>query len=46
MVNWALLRIACVSIELFAVENCWEPNPLSRANRDATQLCFIVESVT
>ena len=44
--NWAFLRIAGVSIELFAAQNCWEPNPLPRANRDATQLCFIVESVT
>lgn len=45
MMNWASLRTGSVSIELFDAETFWDSSLLHRANRDATQLCFIVDSV-
>lgn len=45
MVNWASLRTGSVIIELFDAQTFWDPSLLHRANRDATQLCFIVDSV-
>ena len=45
MVNWASLRTGDVSIELFDAQTFWDPRLLQRANRDGTQLCFIVTAV-
>jgi catechol 2,3-dioxygenase-like lactoylglutathione lyase family enzyme len=45
MVNWASLRTGNVSIELFDAQTFWDSSLLHLANRDATQLCFIVDSV-
>ena len=45
MVNWASLRTGSVSIELFDAQTFWDSSLLQRANRDAIQLCFIVDSV-
>jgi hypothetical protein len=45
MVNWASLRTGSVSFELFDAETFWDSSVLHRANRDATQLFFIVDSV-
>ena len=42
MVNWASLRTGDVSIELFDAQAFWDPRLLQRANRDGSQLCFIV----
>ena len=45
MVNWASLRTGSVSIELFDAQTFWDSSLLQRANRDAAQLCFVVDSV-
>jgi hypothetical protein len=45
MVNWASLRTGSLSIELFDAQTFWDSSLLHRANRDATQLRFIVDSV-
>ena len=45
MVNWASLRTGDVSIELFDATTFWDTSLLSRTNRDAAQLCFMVDNV-
>ncbi|HLI72632.1 MAG TPA: VOC family protein [Acidimicrobiales bacterium] len=45
MVNWVSLRTGDVSVELFDATTFWDTSLLRRANRDAVQLCFIVDSV-
>lgn len=45
MVNWASLRTGGVSIELFDARTFWDLSLLRAANRDTTQLCFVVDSV-
>ena len=45
MVNWASLLTGSVIIELFDAATFWDPALLHGANRDALQLCFIVDSV-
>ena len=45
MVNWVSLRTGMVTIELFDGRTFWDAELLRGANRDALQLCFIVEDV-
>jgi catechol 2,3-dioxygenase-like lactoylglutathione lyase family enzyme len=45
MVNWASLRTGSVTLELFDAETFWDTRLLHGANRDAAQLCFIVDDV-
>jgi len=45
MVNWASLRTGAVTIELFDGKTFWDRRLLRGANRDALQLCFIVDNV-
>jgi predicted enzyme related to lactoylglutathione lyase len=45
LVNWASLRTGSVVIELFDAATHWDPKLLRSANRDAVQLCFIVDDV-
>jgi catechol 2,3-dioxygenase-like lactoylglutathione lyase family enzyme len=44
-VNWASLRTGNVTIELFDAATFWDTRLLHGANRDAVQLCFIVDDV-
>jgi catechol 2,3-dioxygenase-like lactoylglutathione lyase family enzyme len=45
MVNWASLRTGDVTLELFDAATFWDTKLLRGANRDAVQLCFIVDEV-
>jgi catechol 2,3-dioxygenase-like lactoylglutathione lyase family enzyme len=45
MVNWASLRTGMLTIELFDAATFWDRQLLRDANRDALQLCFIVDDV-
>ena len=45
MVNWASLTSGSVIIELFDAATFWDPTLLRSANRDAAQLCFIVDDL-
>lgn len=45
MVNWASLRTGSVTIELFDAATFWDTKLLHGTNRDAVQLCFIVDNV-
>jgi catechol 2,3-dioxygenase-like lactoylglutathione lyase family enzyme len=45
MVNWASLRTGSVTIELFDAATFWDTKLLRGANRDAVQICFVVDSV-
>jgi hypothetical protein len=45
MVNWASLRAGSVTIELFDATTFWDTNLLRGTNRDALQLCFLVDNV-
>ena len=45
MVNWASMRSGSVIIELFDAATFWDPALLRTANRNAAQLCFIVDDV-
>lgn len=45
MVNWASLLSGSVIIELFDAQTFWDTELLRTANRDAAQLCFIVDDV-
>ena len=45
MVNWASLRTGDVTIELFDARTFWDARLLQRSNRDAVQLCFVVDDV-
>lgn len=45
MVNWASLRTGALTIELFDAGTFWDVGLLQRANRDALQLCFLVDDV-
>ena len=45
MVNWASVRTGGVTIELFDGNTFWDRRLLRGANRDALQLCFIVDDV-
>jgi catechol 2,3-dioxygenase-like lactoylglutathione lyase family enzyme len=45
MVNWASLRTGGVTIELFDAATFWDTKLLRGANRDAVQICFVVDSV-
>jgi predicted enzyme related to lactoylglutathione lyase len=45
MVNWASLRTGSVIIELFDAATFWDSQLLKSANRDAVQLCFVVDNV-
>jgi catechol 2,3-dioxygenase-like lactoylglutathione lyase family enzyme len=44
-VNWVSLRTGVVTIELFDGKTFWDSKLLRGANRDALQLCFIVDDV-
>jgi catechol 2,3-dioxygenase-like lactoylglutathione lyase family enzyme len=45
LVNWASLQTGGVVLELFDAETFWDPELLDDANRQAVQLCFIVDDV-
>jgi catechol 2,3-dioxygenase-like lactoylglutathione lyase family enzyme len=45
MVNWASLRTGAVTMELFDAATFWDTKLLRGANREAVQLCFIVDDV-
>jgi catechol 2,3-dioxygenase-like lactoylglutathione lyase family enzyme len=45
LVNWASLQTGAVTVELFDASTFWDARLLQRANRDAVQLCFIVDDV-
>ena len=45
MTNWASLRTGGVTIELFDGEAFWDTTLLRGTNRDAVQLCFLVDDV-
>jgi predicted enzyme related to lactoylglutathione lyase len=45
LVNWASLLSGSVIIELFDAATFWDNELLRAANRDAVQLCFIVDDV-
>ena len=45
MVNWASLRTGSVIIELFDAATFWDSNLVHDTNRNAVQLCFIVDNV-
>jgi catechol 2,3-dioxygenase-like lactoylglutathione lyase family enzyme len=45
MVNWASLRTGSVTIELFDAATFWDTKLVRGANRDAVQLCFVVDNV-
>src|SRR5258705_3268681 len=45
MVNWASLQSGSATIELFDGATFWDPALLRGTNRDAVQLCFIVDDV-
>lgn len=45
MVNWASLLSGSVIIELFDATTFWDTRLLRAPNRDAVQLCFIVDDV-
>ena len=45
MVNWASLLSGSVIIELFDAKTSWDAGLVRAANRDALQLCFIVDDV-
>jgi catechol 2,3-dioxygenase-like lactoylglutathione lyase family enzyme len=43
LVDWVSLGTGDVIIELFHAERHWDPALLTATNRDAVQLCFIVD---
>jgi catechol 2,3-dioxygenase-like lactoylglutathione lyase family enzyme len=45
LVNWASLLSGSVMIELFDAATFWDTKLLRAANRDAAQLCFVVDDV-
>ena len=45
LVNWASLRTGSVIVELFDAAVFWDTRLLGAANRDAVQLCFIIDDV-
>jgi len=45
MLNWASLLSGSVIIELFDARTFWDAKLLRASNRDAVQLCFIVDDV-
>src|SRR6188508_3456125 len=45
MVNWVSLRAGSFNIELFDAATSWDVNLLKDPNRDAVQLCFLVDDV-
>jgi catechol 2,3-dioxygenase-like lactoylglutathione lyase family enzyme len=45
LVNWASLRTGSVVLELFDATVFWDSTLLPDTNRNAMQLCFIVENV-
>jgi catechol 2,3-dioxygenase-like lactoylglutathione lyase family enzyme len=45
MLNWASLDSGAGTIELFDAATFWDTGLLRGANRDAVQLCFIVDDV-
>lgn len=45
LVNWVSLRTGNVTIELFDAHVFWDTELVRRANRDAVQLCFLVQDL-
>ncbi|HUI05128.1 MAG TPA: VOC family protein [Acidimicrobiales bacterium] len=45
LVNWVSLRAGETSIELFDSQTFWDSGLLDGANRQAAQLCFLVDDV-
>jgi catechol 2,3-dioxygenase-like lactoylglutathione lyase family enzyme len=45
MVNWASLQAGGVTVELFDGRTFWDTKLLKATNRNAVQLCFIVDDV-
>ena len=45
MVNWVSLRAGSINIELFDAATSWDIRLLATPNRDAAQLCFLVDDV-
>ena len=45
LVNWASLRTGSIVVELFDGATFWDADLLADANRQAAQLCFIVDDV-